>query len=105
MRRREFITLLGSTAVAWPLAARAQQAGKLPIIGFLGTTTAESWNLEVAAFERRVNEVGLQDAPSLLNIAGLMETVTALPLLRPSLSGSRSISLSRAETRLARRNG
>ncbi|MGB8895186.1 MAG: hypothetical protein WCD13_12900 [Pseudolabrys sp.] len=55
MRRREFITLLGSTAVAWPLAARAQQAGKLPIIGFLGTTTAESWSLEVAAFERRVN--------------------------------------------------
>src|SRR5262249_38116916 len=56
--RREFITLLGGAAAAWPLAARAQQAGKLPTIGFLGATTPATWSLFVAAFVQRLRELG-----------------------------------------------
>jgi putative tryptophan/tyrosine transport system substrate-binding protein len=57
MQRREFITLLGGTA-AWPLAARAQQTGKLPTIGFLGTATASAWSPWTAAFVQRLRELG-----------------------------------------------
>jgi putative tryptophan/tyrosine transport system substrate-binding protein len=56
--RREFITLLGGAAVAWPFGARAQQAGKLPTIGFLGATTPATWSLFVAAFVQRLRELG-----------------------------------------------
>jgi putative tryptophan/tyrosine transport system substrate-binding protein len=57
MKRRAFITLLGS-AVAWPLAARAQQPGKLPTIGFLVSGTPSSHGQWVAAFVRRLHELG-----------------------------------------------
>ena len=57
MRRGEFITLLGGAA-AWPLAARAQQAGKLPTVGFLGTTTPSIMSQWTAAFVGRLRELG-----------------------------------------------
>ena len=56
--RREFITLLGGAAAAWPLAARAQQAGKLPTIGFLGGATPTLWSAWVSAFVQRLRELG-----------------------------------------------
>jgi putative ABC transport system substrate-binding protein len=58
LRRREVITFLGSAAVAWPLAARAQQPAKLPTIGFLGTTTASAWEPWTTAFVQRLHELG-----------------------------------------------
>jgi putative ABC transport system substrate-binding protein len=57
MRRREFITYLGG-AVAWPLAAGAQQTGKLPTIGFLGANTAAAQSQLTAAFVLRLRELG-----------------------------------------------
>jgi putative ABC transport system substrate-binding protein len=57
LRRRQFITLLGGAA-AWPLAARAQQATKLPTIGYLGTAAASAWAPWTAAFVQRLHELG-----------------------------------------------
>ena len=57
MNRREFVALLGGTA-AWPLAARAQQPGKLPTIGFLGANTASSQRTSTDAFVQRLHELG-----------------------------------------------
>ncbi len=57
MRRREFITLLGGTTVAWPLTARAQQPPRLPTIGLLVPGTPESHGKWVAAFAQRLSEL------------------------------------------------
>jgi len=58
MRRREFITLLGGAAAGWPLAARAQRGGKLPTIGLLGGSSADTAPENRAAFVRRLQELG-----------------------------------------------
>jgi len=61
IRRREFITLLGGAATAWPLAARAQQPAKLPTIGFMGQTTRSAAGEWTAAFVQRLRELGWID--------------------------------------------
>src|SRR5437588_4344134 len=56
--RRKFLAALGGAAAAWPFAARAQQAGKLPTIGFLVAGTPSSHGQWVAALVRRLHELG-----------------------------------------------
>ena len=58
MRRREFISLLGGAATAWPLAAQGEQAAKLPTIGVLGVSTPSNWSEWTAAFVQRLRELG-----------------------------------------------
>ena len=62
--RREFITLLGGAAAAWPVVARAQQPA-MPVIGFLGASTPSTESQRVAAFVQRLRELGWIDGRNL----------------------------------------
>jgi putative ABC transport system substrate-binding protein len=55
------LTRIGGVATAWPLAARAQQPGKVPTIGLLGSSTASIQSQWVAAFMQRLRELGWID--------------------------------------------
>jgi putative ABC transport system substrate-binding protein len=65
MRRREFITLLGG-ATAWPLAVRAQAAGKVFRIGFVGLPTADSLPKRPEAFRAGLRELGYQEGRNIV---------------------------------------
>jgi len=58
MKRRQFISLLGGAAAAWPLAARAQQPTGQPLVGLLSPLSAAAWVHILAAFRRGMRDLG-----------------------------------------------
>src|SRR5438874_1153653 len=66
MRRRDVITLCGGAALAWPLAARAQQAGKVARIGFLGLTSAAGSASRVEAFRLGLRDLGYVEGTNIV---------------------------------------
>jgi ABC-type uncharacterized transport system substrate-binding protein len=66
MRRREFVMLLGGAAAAWPLAARAQNAGKIPRVGFMGNSTAALEANLVEPFRAGLRELGYREGSNIV---------------------------------------
>jgi len=93
MRRREFITLLGGAAVAWPLAARAQQPARRigVLVGAGNDLQGQSW---LMGFRRKLQELGWADARD-VTARGRAKTPTAAKITTPSQVGS-SLGFSRS---------
>jgi putative tryptophan/tyrosine transport system substrate-binding protein len=66
MRRRQFITLLGGAAAAWPLAARGQQASRVFRIGYVGLLTADSLPKRLEAFRAGLRDLGYEEGRNIV---------------------------------------
>ena len=66
VKRREFILLIGGAAAAWPLAARAQQSGKVYRIGFLGVTSLAEYRDRVEAVRTGLRRLGYEESKNIV---------------------------------------
>jgi putative ABC transport system substrate-binding protein len=83
MRRREFITLLGSAAATWPLAARAQQP-TMPVVGYLLSGAAN--NIYISVFRQGLKETGYVDGQNMsIEVGAAGEQIDRLPALAADL--------------------
>ena len=89
LKRREFITLLGGTAAAWPLAARAQQPSK-PAIGYLGLTSPGGEAVIVSAFRKGLSGAGFDEGRNVsIEFRFAASEVSRLPGLAAELVNSK----------------
>ena len=84
-RRREFITLLGGTTVAWPLAARAQEGHKVARVGFLGLLPVSGTASRVEAFRAGLRDLGYVEGNNIVIEFRWAERPDELPKLAAEL--------------------
>jgi putative tryptophan/tyrosine transport system substrate-binding protein len=85
MRRRDFISLIGCAAAAWPLAARAQQPAKLAHIGYLGLGPASAWSSRVEALRAGLRDLGWIEGKNIVIEFRWADNVDQLPGLAAEL--------------------